>query len=332
MVGALQEDGGRIGHFLHAALGHGEDAEFVDGAEAVLLAAQRPIAAAGRHFEHHEAVDHVLEHLRPGQAAFLGDVAHHRHRDAGLLGQPHQLRRRLAHLRGAAGQAFGALRLHHLDRIHDHELRPFRRDQLGNAFDDGLRSHREVALGQSQPSGAGGDLLEGFLAAHVQHADGAGEGCGDLQQQRTLAGAWVAPHEHHGTWHEAAAEHAVQLARAAGDAIALGGFYLMQLGRARNTAGIAAAGALGLGDGDLAEGVPLAAGGALALPLGVFRAAIGADEGCSGFGHLDVRQRCRAGVWLRVLERTCATAGRRKGCSFPARSRRHRRPHGCRTW
>ena len=325
MIGALQEDGGGIGHVLHAALGHGEDAEFVDGAEAVLLAAQGPKAAAGRGFEHHEAVDHVLQHLRPSQPAFLGDVAHQHHRNACLLGQAHQFRCGLAHLRHAAGQALRGLGMHHLDRIHHHQLRAFDGDQLRDALDDGFGSHREAALGQPQPSGPSGNLFEGLFAAHVQHTDAAGQRRCDLQQQGALASAGIAAHEHHGALHEAAAEHAVQLARAAGDAIALGGLDLMQLGGARSAASIAPGAASGPGAGDLAQRVPLPASGALALPLGVLRAAIGADERCLRSCHL-------GGLALHGLNERRLTAGRRRACSSPARSRRHRRPHSCRTW
>ena len=49
-------------------------------------------------------VDQVLEHARPGQRAFLRDVADEERRDAAALRQRHEARAALAHLRDAAGR------------------------------------------------------------------------------------------------------------------------------------------------------------------------------------------------------------------------------------
>ena len=96
-----------------------KDAEFVDRPEAVLLAAQRPVAAAGGGVEHHQAVDHVFKHLGAREIAFLGDVADEHDGHTRLLGEAHQFRGGFAHLGDAARQALGRLCLHHLDGVDD---------------------------------------------------------------------------------------------------------------------------------------------------------------------------------------------------------------------
>ena len=77
---AGQEDGGRVGDFLQAVVGHREHAQFVDRAEAVLERAQHAEAAAAFALEIQHRIDHMLEHARAGDAAFLGDVADQEHR------------------------------------------------------------------------------------------------------------------------------------------------------------------------------------------------------------------------------------------------------------
>ena len=59
---------------------------------------------AGLALEIQHRIDHVLEHARAGDAAFLGDVADQEHRGAGFLGVAHQPRRALAHLADRAGR------------------------------------------------------------------------------------------------------------------------------------------------------------------------------------------------------------------------------------
>ena len=122
-IAPLQEDGRRVGHFLHALVGHGEHAQLVDGAEAVLHPAQGPVAAGCRRVEHHEAVDHVLEHFWSCQVAFLGDVTNQHDDGARLLGEPGEEGGRLPDLSDAARCAFHRLQLHHLNGVENDHLR-----------------------------------------------------------------------------------------------------------------------------------------------------------------------------------------------------------------
>ena len=70
-----QEQRGRVGHALQAALGHREHAELVDGAEAVLDRAHQPEARMRVALEIEHRVDDVLQHARAGDRALLGHVA-----------------------------------------------------------------------------------------------------------------------------------------------------------------------------------------------------------------------------------------------------------------
>ena len=88
----------RVGHAAQAAVGHGEHAELVDGAEAVLEGPHQAIGGVGVALEVEHAVDHVLEHPRPGQCALLGDMTDHHDGAAQMLGKPGELRGALAHL------------------------------------------------------------------------------------------------------------------------------------------------------------------------------------------------------------------------------------------
>ena len=70
-----QEDRARVRHALQPALGHREHADLVDRAEAVLDRAHQAEARMRVALEVQHRVDHVLEHARAGERAFLGDVA-----------------------------------------------------------------------------------------------------------------------------------------------------------------------------------------------------------------------------------------------------------------
>ena len=72
----------RIAHCAQPALGHGEHAEFVHRAEAVLDRAHQAKARMRVALEVQHGVDDVLEHARPGDRAFLGDVTDQQHRSA----------------------------------------------------------------------------------------------------------------------------------------------------------------------------------------------------------------------------------------------------------
>ena len=148
---ARQEDRRGIAHFAQALLGHHEHAELVGAAEAVLDRAHDTEAARRVAFEVQHRVDHVLEDARTGDLAFLGHVADQQHRRARVLREPHQSRRRFAHLHGRTRRGFAQLGLHGLDRV-DHEHLRARGDRLlDHRLDARLRGQAQ-ARAASSPS------------------------------------------------------------------------------------------------------------------------------------------------------------------------------------
>ena len=91
----------RIGHALQAPFGHGEDAELVRSAKAILDGADKAKARMSVAFEVQDGVDDVLEHARSRDRSLLGDVPDEDDGRCALFGHSRQLRSALAHLRDA---------------------------------------------------------------------------------------------------------------------------------------------------------------------------------------------------------------------------------------
>jgi hypothetical protein len=98
-----EEERRRVGHAVETAIGHLEQAELVDGAEAVLHGAEQPEGVVALTLEREHGVDQVLEHARPGERALLGDVPDQHRAHRALLGEAHQPVGALAHLRHRPG-------------------------------------------------------------------------------------------------------------------------------------------------------------------------------------------------------------------------------------
>ena len=80
-------------------------------------------------------------------------------------------------------------------------------------------SEEQPAARDAEPLAAQLDLPLGFLARHVEDgAVRAPEQVGDLEQQRALADPGLAADQHHRAGHDPAAQHAVELADAGGNA------------------------------------------------------------------------------------------------------------------
>ena len=118
-----QEEPGRIRHLDEPALHHLENADLVRRAEAVLHRAEHAVGVVLLALEIEHGVDQMLEHARPGQRAFLGDVAHQEGGDAAPLGERHQARAALADLGDAARRRLQLGQEHGLDRVHDQRAR-----------------------------------------------------------------------------------------------------------------------------------------------------------------------------------------------------------------
>ena len=198
-------------------LAHLEDAGLVGGAEAVLQRPQRAVGALALALEAQHAVHQVLEHARARQRALLGHVAHQDHGRALRClatrisrpatsrtwptepGEPRQRRRR---------RAPGPSRS-------THDLGPLGLDRGDHGVEVGLGHDRHPQRGRAEPLGAQPDLGGRLLARHVEHlAAGGGQVAERRRGDRGLADARRAAEQHQRAGHEAAAEHAVELADA----------------------------------------------------------------------------------------------------------------------
>jgi hypothetical protein len=291
---AGQEDRRGIRHLLQPGLAHREHAQLVDRAEAVLERAQHPEAAAALALEVQHRVDHVLEHARAGDAALLGDVTDQEHGRAGFLGEAHQPRGGLAHLADRAGGGGEGVGPQRLDRVGDDEPGAVFGRMREDPLDAGFRQRRHAFERKPEALGAAGDLGQRLLAGDVQPWQRGAHARGGLQQQGRLADARVAADQHHRALDQAAAEHAVEFADAGGHARMRPALHLRQRHHRRAVVAARPAGLArrrlhpargGRLDHELGQRVPLAAAGALALPLGMVRPALGAHVGGAGPGR-----------------------------------------------
>ncbi|OIQ74092.1 hypothetical protein GALL_442630 [mine drainage metagenome] len=112
-----QEQGRRVADLAQAFFRHGEHAQFVDGAEAVLESADQSEAGVGIALEIQHGIDDMLQHARACQGAFLGHVADQDDGDAKLFGEAGQLRRTFPHLRHRPRCGLQGLGIDRLDGI-----------------------------------------------------------------------------------------------------------------------------------------------------------------------------------------------------------------------
>ena len=75
-------------------------------------------------FEIEHGIDDVLERFRPGDRAFLCDVAGQKNRRPVCFANSHKLARDVADLRNAAGRGFDLFAENRLDRIDDDKIGP----------------------------------------------------------------------------------------------------------------------------------------------------------------------------------------------------------------
>ena len=301
-----QKQGRWVGHAAQAAVGHGEHAQLVDRAEAVLEGAHQAERRMRVALEIQHGIDDMLEHARAGQGAVLGDVPDHDDGDAGLLGQARELGGAFAHLRHRTRRRSELAAIERLDGI-DHRHGRFALGHCGlDGFEPDLGQQVDlVGRRQTQAAGAQGHLLGRFFARDVKHRNRFGQRGQGLQQQRGLAYARIAADEHHGAGHQTAAQHAVEFVQPGRLARRFARFDVGQTahrrrGRQRRVA-MRAARRGGRLDRFI-ERVPGVAMRALALPLEAGAAAFSADENSAGFSHA-----------LMVLERAAGPAqgGRR---------------------
>ena len=279
------------------------------------------VKALALHREHR--IDDVLERARTGQAAVLGDMADEQHRDAAALGHLGELQRPLAHLQYAArrGRKFGEIA--RLNGIDEEDLDGTRSALIDrHAFPDGFEHALEIAfrehgemLARTQPRRAQLQLPGRLLARDIQHAPSLlHQARGHLQKERGLADAGIAADQRDRSGNDAAPEHAIEFGDAGFDALGPLRGHIAETAHARFESGIAGSArpAARLGRGTESRGspevllpapsparartgndtgktigrerVPLAALGALPVPLREVVAAVAAKV--SGFPFL----------------------------------------------
>src|SRR5205823_5947840 len=127
-----EEGGRRIRHLLETALAHGEHADLLGRAEAVLGGAQQAELLPAVAFQVQHGVNDMLQDPRSGNGTFFGDVPDQEDGNADLLGQPHESGSRLPNLGDAAGAALEAGVRDGLDRVDDRQTRTLRLDRLAD--------------------------------------------------------------------------------------------------------------------------------------------------------------------------------------------------------
>jgi len=244
----------------------------------------RALALEGEH-----RVDHVLDHARAGDLPVLGDVPDQDQRRARALGEADQRRGGAAHLRHRAGRGFDRVGPHGLDRVDDHQARCVAVGEGGdNVLDRGLGGELDLRIRKLEPLGAQPHLRHRLLARYVDRAMARARELGrDLEQQRRFADARIAAEQQHRSAHQAAAGDTVELGDAASEPRRVMGLARERLERelaalARRAPGLRGPRRSG---GFFRDGVPLAAGVALALPAAIDGAAVLADEGELATGH-----------------------------------------------
>ena len=113
-----QEDGTRVAHPFEPLVGHGEHADLVDCAEAVLDGAHQAKAAVRVAFKVEHRVHDVLQHTRPGDGAFFRHMPHQHGGAASGLGHARQVGGAFPHLchrTGGRGELVGVNGLNRID-------------------------------------------------------------------------------------------------------------------------------------------------------------------------------------------------------------------------
>ncbi len=268
---ARQEDGRGVRHFPQPPVRHGEDAELVDGAEAVLDRPDQAQGAFGFPLEIEHRVHHMLQHPGTGQRTLLGHMPHQEDRGIHLLGKAHQLRRRIPHLRHGPRRRLQQLRMQGLYGVHDQDPRSFRCGRSQHALDAGLRQEAHPLAHQPEPPRPQADLLGRLLTRDIEHRVPLPQGGTGLEQQGGLTDPRIAADEHHRALDQPAPEHPVELGDTTAQArVLLGtdGGEQDRLGPAAGDPGISEASTRRRRLRDLLHQIPGPAVRALPAPLG----------------------------------------------------------------
>ena len=217
-VAAREEQHGRIVHLFQPFPRHGEDTDFVDGAEAVLERAQNPVLMAALPFETHHDVDHVFEHAGPRNAAILRHMTDEHKSDTVFLRVADQFECTATDLADRSRRPFDRVGMHRLDRIDHQQTRCIHRTQCReNIAHTGRRCQLYRGIGETQPRRAHAHLTRCFFAADVNDpAPFPGDPCCRLQQKGGFSDARIPAEQDRRTRNEPATQGAVEFGQAGG--------------------------------------------------------------------------------------------------------------------
>ena len=143
----LHEEVGGIGDLLEAVAAHAEQADLVGGTEAVFDAADDAMRVVAVALEVDDGVDDVLEELRAGEDALLGDVANEHDGRAGGFGEGDEHHGAFAKLCDRAGGGGDVGLVGHLDRVEDEDVGFEFAGLLADAFEVGFGEDFKFAGG-----------------------------------------------------------------------------------------------------------------------------------------------------------------------------------------
>jgi hypothetical protein len=98
-------------------------------------------------------VHQMLEHARPSERAFLGDVADQERREPPALRLRHEARAALTHLGDRARRRFKIRQEDRLDRVDDQRLRLDVVERRLDGVEVGLRPEQQAIAGDAEPIG-----------------------------------------------------------------------------------------------------------------------------------------------------------------------------------
>src|SRR5690606_31653081 len=129
---------------------HLEHSHHVGGPETVLQAAQRSNPAVGVSLQVEDDVDHVLEQLGPGDAAFLGDVTDEDRGNVAIFGETNQAGGALPDLGDPTRCPGGVWHAYRLDRVDDHQVGRVGLGRGQDAIDVVVGNERDIGTGHRQ--------------------------------------------------------------------------------------------------------------------------------------------------------------------------------------
>jgi len=112
----------RVLHFCKPLCAHLKDTNLIRRAEAVLHAAQNAVTLVPISFKIQDGVHHVFQHTRSRHDTFLGHMANNKDRDIHPLGDLHEDRRCLTHLRHASRRRSDTVVVHRLHTVDHNNL------------------------------------------------------------------------------------------------------------------------------------------------------------------------------------------------------------------